>query len=170
MLASPAGDDLRRLIDQFEPLDSNAGREMAAWLNGVAHGSTPAAETHLLRTDRELLGFFAGVSERVEISYRVWPIIELRARIRDRGPQPALLLAAIARSAAATDSGFGHNLFDYAVAVAQASDAVVLLVEPDNPKVGDMWQDRYGLRPMEEPNRPGLLYFPTFPAPPALWP
>lgn len=147
LLATDEGDDLRGIIDGFEPLDNKAGREMAGWLKEVSIDSPPAEHTYVLRTDDVVLGFFAGVTERVEFSHGVWPIIELRARIRDRRPQRALLLAAIARSQKGGARIRASWRLRCAVAIGQANKAVVILVEPDNRQVGAMWRERYGLRP-----------------------
>jgi len=171
VLASDQGDELRRQIERFDPLDHDAGAAMAGWLRAVADGSEePKDETHLVSAGDELLGFIAAESGTVDFSRRAWPIVELWAKIRERTPQPALLLGAIARSASATDSGFGHVLFDYAVGVALSNAAVAVLMMPDNDSVAEMWRDRYGLRAMSDPGSPGLLWFPTSPKPEQNWP
>lgn len=170
LLDSGLGGYIRRLINEFQPLDHDAAREMGAWLRDVAEGVSSEQDTHAFCTPSDMLGFFAAQIETVEFSHSVWPIIELRAKIRERQPQPALLITAIARHAGETQSGFGHVLFDYAVAEALSKGAVAVVVEPANPAVRALWTERYAMSPLATPDGRELLWFPTSPAPEASWP
>jgi hypothetical protein len=145
---------------------------MARWLRDAVHQGTIPDETYAIRTPDELLGFLAVRRGLVKISSRAGPFFELRKRLanRNRQPQPGLVLVSIAR-ATSTPARFGHVLFDYALGVAlEDPDIVAICVQPDNDAVSRLWRDSYNFRPMDDPELPGLLYFPVDPAPEALWP
>jgi hypothetical protein len=145
---------------------------MARWLRDAVHQGTMTEETYAIRTNDELLGFFAVERANVKISFRARPLFELRKRMgnRNRQPQPGLILVSIVR-AASTPAGFGHVLFDNALGVAlEDPDIVAICVQPDNDEVSRLWRNSYNFRPMDDPEIPGLLYFPVDPAPEANWP
>ncbi len=170
LLASSEAEQWREMADSFEPIPHDAGFAMAHWLCDAAHQGAMPAETYALRLGDELLGFFAVERARVKISFRARPLFELRKRMAHRDPQPGLILLSIAR-ARSTPMGFGHVLFDHALGVALEDPAVVaIFVRPDNDDVSRMWRDSYHFRPMDDPEMPGLLYFPVDPAPEAEWP
>jgi hypothetical protein len=170
LLASDEGDELHVLVKQFEPAPHEAGYQMAHWLaEAFAAGSVPE-ETYALRTDDELLGFFAVRRAQVKLSWRAWPLFELRKRVSKRQPIPGLTLSSIV-GAASTPPGFGRILFDYALAVALRDPQIAAVVlQPENDEVSCLWRDTYDFRPMDHPETPGLLYFPVDPAPEATWP
>jgi hypothetical protein len=170
LLASDQGNELRALVEQFKPAPQEAGRRMAQWLaEAVAAGSVPE-ETYALRTDDELLGFFAVQRAQVKLSWRAWPLFELRKRVSKRQPIPGLILSSIVR-AASTPPGFGRILFDYALGVALSDPQIAAVVlQPENEDVSRLWQGTYDFRPMDHPETPRLLYFPVDPAPDAMWP
>jgi hypothetical protein len=170
LLASSEADQWRGLVESFEPTPHQAGREMAVWLCDAVQRETVPEETYAIRTSNELLGFFAVKRARVKLSFRALPLFELRKRVANREPQPGLILVSIAR-AASTPAGFGHVLFEHALGVAlDTKDIVAIFVQPDNDEVAKMWRDSYKFRPMDDPETPGLLYFPVDPAPEANWP
>jgi ribosomal protein S18 acetylase RimI-like enzyme len=170
LLASSEAEELRDMAESFEPVPYEAGFEMARWLcDGVAQGVMPE-ETHLIHTDDELLGFFAVRRALVKISFKAWPLFELRRRIENRDPQLGLMLVSIVRSCT-TDAGFGQALFDHALGLAfEDRNIVAIFVQPDNDGVSRMWQESYKFRRMEDREMPGLLYYPVDKAPEALWP
>jgi hypothetical protein len=170
MLASDEGSELRALVEQFEPTPHEAGRQMAQWLaEAFAAGSVPE-ETYALHTDDRLLGFFAVRRAQIKLSWRAWPLFELRKRVSKRQPIPGLILSSIVR-AASTPPGFGRILFDYALAVALRDQQIAAVVlQPENEAVSRLWRKTYDFRPMDHPETPGLLYFPVDPAPGATWP
>jgi hypothetical protein len=170
LLTSPDGAELRQLAESFEPTVHDDGHQMASWLrDAVARQSLPT-DTYALRTDNELLGFFAVEPALVKFSHRALPIIELYKRITQRGPQQALLLSSIAR-AASTPPRFGHVLFEHAIGVALSdSQNVAILVQPMNQRVSTLWKEEYSFRPMDAIDMPGLLYFPLGEPPELKWP
>jgi len=159
------------MADNFDPVPEDAGFAMARWLcEGIEQRKMPE-ETYVLCLGDEILGFFAVRRARVKISFKSWPLFELRRRIANHEPLPGLVLVSFVRSNNATEAGFGQALFDYALGVALDDPAVVaIFVDPDNPDVSRMWVESYNFRPMHDPETPGLLYFSVDPAPVALWP
>jgi hypothetical protein len=170
LLASDGGDELHALVERFEPAPHETGHQMAQWLvEAVAARSVPE-ETYALRTHDELLGFFAVRRAQVKLSWRAWPLFELRKRVSKRQPISGLILSSIVR-AASTPPGFGRILFDYALGVALSDPQIAAVVlQPENEAVSCLWRDTYDFRPMDHPETPGLLYFPVDPAPEATWP
>ena len=177
LLASPLADEWERLADGFEPMPHNEGKEMTDWLRtGIRDAHMPSL-TCAMREGDELLGFFAVERVELRISAKSWPIFELRRReLRQRHrelarrPQPALMLSAIAR-ADSTAPGFGRTLFKYALGLALADKPIVAVcVKPANERVETMWREKYRFREMDDPEEPGLLYFPVDPPPEAEWP
>jgi hypothetical protein len=164
-------DEWIELADRFEPEPHGEGEQMAEWLReGIRKQRMPEA-TYLLHTREGLLGFFAVSEVQVKISRSARPIFELHKHKLDGELQAGLMLSRIAR-ARSTEPGFGHVLFDGAVGVATewTSKIVAVFVLPDSPGVSKMWQQDYYLREMDNPEIPGLLYFPTGPAPEPRWP
>jgi len=177
LLASPAGAEWKQLTDEFEPLQHNEGRDMVEWLRAGVRDAHMPCPTYAMRDGDDLLGFFAVERVELRITAKSWPFFELRRRelrrrYRDlaRGTQPALLLCAIARSHS-TEAGFGRALFEQAVGMALADKPIVAVcVKPANERVAVLWSQTYGFKEMEDPQEPGLLYFPVDPPPEAEWP
>jgi len=158
------------LARRFQPASQWDGEQRAAWLREGIERKSLGAETHVLRTDERMLGFLAVSEVQVRISKHDRPIFELHRQVVQNELEAALKLSHVARDRS-TDFGFGHMLFDYAVALALSRPPIVAVcVQPDNDGVSLMWQRDYHLREMDKPEIPGLLYFPIGPKPIPRWP
>ncbi|HEY7950950.1 MAG TPA: hypothetical protein VID51_08985 [Solirubrobacterales bacterium] len=135
-----------KLATQFVPVDLRPADEMTEMLRENVSQRHMEFETHAFHNDH-LLGFFS--------------IEQRRARIGEGSLQPILMLSSIVRSAT-TPEGFGRVLVEEVIGRALTeSDVKAIVVEPANNRVGQMWQDDYHFQPVDQPEKPGLLYLPV---------
>ncbi|MGD1057666.1 MAG: hypothetical protein ABR992_09675 [Solirubrobacteraceae bacterium] len=163
-----------RLIDGFDPGPSEAGRTAVEWLRNAVFSETIALDTQVLRTSHELLGFYSVEHALVDLTPRNWPLLELRRKLfgQQPEPQPGLIIASIVRSHS-MPAGFGRNLVNHVIGLALSNPEIVaLFVSPANPKVAQLWQERYSFRieHKADPSTHEMLWLPVNPAPEAQWP
>lgn len=134
----------RSLVDDFVPTDHKQGHEMAAWLRGCVREGRIPHRTRVVH-NHKLLGFFTAEPVEFMVSNRPTPVLAVSRRIGLDSPETGLLLSFIVRSEEA-GKGFGRFLIEEAVALAlDMKDEKItgLLVEPANPKLRRVWQERH---------------------------
>lgn len=141
--------DVRRAIDEFQPLDYEPGHEAANWLRvNVDTGSLPL-DTFLVLNEgsTELLGFFVLEAMQVRVARGDFPVIQVRTGLADEDERvKATKLVWIVR-AANNPKGFGEELFDEVLVRAVESSAVAVLVEPyDEATASRLWIDHFHCR------------------------
>lgn len=138
-----------RWVENFEPLDFEAGAKAKAWLEtNVSSGTLPLRTYLALSEDEsELYGFFALDQMDVRVAPYDKPVMQVRNVLDDPGAerQKATKLVWIARSKS-SDPGFGSEMFDYALLVAFEEKSVALMVDAYDGATAQMWIDRYYLR------------------------
>jgi hypothetical protein len=145
---------LRDAIECFKPLPFTAANDAIAWLR--KHIAAPEESLlTVLEVDpasNELLGFF--VLRYVGVSFDEQP----------ENLHPAADIGWIARSAL-TDSGFGVELFEYAVSIGLHVGATAMVVTPhDEETARKVWMEGFNFQPAvngEQPlDIPSLLWYP----------
>lgn len=161
--------DWRDEVERFEPLDHEAGREAAAWLQKQVQEGCPSYETWVLYSEsRGILGFFALAPMWWRLPRDVAAIINVRRRPQLKGTRHlGLHIMWIARDAS-TNAGFGRELVLGAIQRARIDPQyVALFVDPANSRVKDLWQDEYHFRNVDRgaSQADGRLWLPVDPAP-----
>jgi hypothetical protein len=143
--------ELAQAVGSFDPVGTEAGARTYEWL--VDHGldEPPEAVPYLLLARRgELLGFYALANGHVELTSAS------RKRVSDAAHfprQPAVVVTQFARAVRWRELDgelVGQMLIQHAFVMARRAAAIsaatVMVVEPFDREVDELWRDRYGFR------------------------
>jgi hypothetical protein len=150
-IRGPARDTVAQWAAGFEPLDFEAGRKAKAWLETNLAAEVLPLDSYFVFNDRnedELYGFMALDEIEIRVSPSDIPIMQVRDAIGDPRAErhPATKLVWIARSKS-SPSGFGSELFDYALLLATRKRSCALMVDAfDQETAEKLWIRRYELR------------------------
>jgi hypothetical protein len=137
------------MVRSFAPLDFDPGRRAKAWLCVNVEAGVLPLDTYLVfsEDESEIFGFFVLEVLDVHVAPGDAPIMQFRGTITDpASTQRAVKLAWIARSAT-SPAGFGGELFDEALALAEEAGGCALLVDPyDEATARRLWLEHFELR------------------------
>lgn len=156
---SAAYEDIAEAIENFEPVNNDAGRAAAHWLKHSALDDYPSTATWLAYRDQRIEGYFAICSTELTLYER-----QRKRHLRRRGrrrehvlhpQQPASLITWLGKHAKATMSGTAilrHAAY-IASQVAELQGNIALVVDPYDESTGEFWLERYSFLRSAKPGR-----------------
>lgn len=160
---SAAYADIAEAVENFEPVDNNAGHAAAAWLKHSSLNDYPSTATWLAYYKQRIEGFFAICSAEITLYERQRKKhLSRRGRSREHRlhpQQPASLITWLGKHAKASLPG--DSILSYAAhiatQVAELQGNIALVVDPYDDETAKFWRDRYGFR---SANPGGRLWIP----------
>lgn len=144
--------DIAEAVQNFKPVDNDAGHAAAEWLKNSSLDDYPSTATWLAYYDQRIEGFFAICSAEITLSER-----QRNERLSRKGrsdehrlhpKQPASLITWLGKHADAKMAG--NLIISYAAfvatQVAELQGNIALVVDPFDGKTEQFWRKHYGFR------------------------
>ncbi len=130
--------ELRRLVEEFTPIERPLGHRAARWLREEAAENDGSTKTYCLAEEGRLAGFFSICAGEVRLSRK--QVAELNVPIRAR--QPAITMPWIARHRDATGVGpvLLETAYGLARRVARDIGALAFVLDPGDDELTEYWK------------------------------